>query len=66
MTAPAVTVCATCSGETTVVVETRSVDVEVPCPGCSCSVCGKATTTPPECIDCWDRAERNFKRRCDQ
>lgn len=66
MTAPAVSTCPDCDGETTVVVEVRGTDVEVPCISCSCSICGQTTDTPPECGDCWARAERAYERRCDR
>ncbi len=59
-------VCSTCQGDTTLVVERRGVDVEVPCPGCSCAICGQTTDTPPECGDCWAAAEAAYERRCDR
>lgn len=28
-----------------------------PCPACCCLVCGQPTDTPPECGDCFQRAD---------
>ena len=66
MSAPTATPCGACLGEQFVVVEQRGVDVEVGCPGCTCAVCGQTTDTPPECGDCWARAETAYERRCDR
>lgn len=69
MTAPAATACVTCTGETTVVVESRGVDVEVPCPGCRC-FCGREPVEPGlMCETCERDADIEFdaraRRRCD-
>lgn len=60
------TACGTCLGETTVVVEQRGTEVEVPCPGCCCVICGQTTTTPPECLDCFCREDVSAVRRADR
>lgn len=70
MTAPLVvadpTVCRTCDGDQTVVVEVRGVDVEAPCPGCCCEICGATTPTPPECLTCFADNDHAYRRRTDR
>lgn len=58
-------VCPTCLGDTTVAVERHGVEVEVPCPGCCCGICGATTDTPPECLACFCREDASAKRRAD-
>jgi hypothetical protein len=66
MTAPAVSTCGTCLGETTVVVEQRGVDVEVGYPGCRC-FCGAEPIAPGlMCERCEDAAVLEFDRRAER
>lgn len=66
MTAPTRTACGTCLGETTVVVEWRGTEVEAPCPGCACEICGATTDTPPVCLSCDAADDAAYRRRADR